>query len=320
MRTSCSARLAAPFATLFVAPFAALLAALLAAVLAGSCSSKGQPPAAAVQPSVRITADNALAVAAAAYRTAFDPVHAARAVTALLELTPDAQPPTVGGVHVSHIDGPQGGTATWTWYDRDGDEHYSDGDAFMAELVDFARDGRTFSGVAFLDDLAVEGNVTTGLAWIASTPLRFRNMRVAVGSATDDVNGSFECTREKRATVTLTSLRLVADASIGLAKLRLGSDVSRNDYLLDYSMGWFGDGTFVDPVLGGTLAFHAEIPMTGIQLMPDPSAGEFSVTGSDGSSLTIAPIDFFTLEIRVDTDGDGEPDATIPAEWSQLAQ
>jgi hypothetical protein len=60
--------------------------------------------------------------------------------------------------------------------------------------------------------------------------------------------------------------------------------------------------------------------MTGIQLMPDPSAGEFSVTGSDGSSLTIAPIDFFTLEIRVDTDGDGEPDATIPAEWSQLAQ
>lgn len=293
---------------------------LLASLLAAACSDTRRPATAPLQPSVRITPENATAVAASAYRTAFGPAHAARIVTSLLELPPAPQAAVAGGGRVSVFDGPQGGTATCTWFDRDGDEKYSDGDSLTVGLADFGRDGRVYTGWAFLDDLQVQGNPVTASTYVAATPLRFRNLRVALGGASDFVNGSFACTREKRQTVTIVAVDPVAETYVGAAKLRPGSSIGRNDYLIDFSMGLFADGSFDDPVLGGTLTFRSEPPMTGFQFLPDPGTGEFTVAGSDGSNLLVTPIDYFNIEIRVDADGDGEFEATIATEWAALAQ
>lgn len=34
--------------------------------------------------------------------------------------------------------------------------------------------------------------------------------------------------------------------------------------------------------------------------------------------MTLVPLDFFTLELQVDDDGDGEVDQVLQAEWASL--
>jgi hypothetical protein len=268
---------------------------------------------------VRIDAGNALAVASSAYRTAFDPVRAARIATAFFAVPPP-EPPATGGSEVVERDlpGPEGGSATYTWHDRNRDERYSSGDQFTIAFTDYGVDGRVLDGTAQFDDVAIEGDVTHGLAWILSADLQMLGLHCTSGATDTLLDGHFRCRREKRATVEMLSLEPESDVPVGTRTLHPGSDVARNDYVIDFSMGLFADGTFTDPLLGGTLAFRTDTPMTGIQFMADPSTGEFTVHGADGTTLTVVPIDFFTLEIQVDENGDGEVDVTIPAAWADL--
>lgn len=292
----------------------------LGVLLLAACSGRDQRPTAAVQPSVRITAANAVDVASAAYRTAFDPVAVARITTSFLEVPPPEPPaaPASATLVIQELEGPEGGRALFTWNDRDGDGDYSTGDAFTVVFADYGASGRVLTGAAAFADVAIQGDILDGLNWILSARLDLIGLQLTAGATTSTIDGTFRCSREQRATVRLLGLDAEADMPVGVRTLRANSSCARNDYVLDFTMGLFAEGSFDDPLLGGTLTFTTTTPMTGIQVLPDPATGEFTVAGADGSALTLVPLDYFTLEIQVDENGDGEPDATIPAEWAEL--
>lgn len=290
------------------------------AALAGSCDSGNRPAPAALQPDVAITAANALDVAGAAYRTAFTPVRVARIATAFFEVPPPEPPPSPGSLAVisREIEGPEGGSAIWTWADHDDDESYSSGDAFTIVFAGYGEDGLLLTGAATFDDVTIQGNVSTSLNWIVAARLQLLGLQVTSGASASTLDGAFRCTREQRATVHLLAIDAQQDVVVGSRTLHVGSELARNDYVLDFTMGLFAEGSFADPLLAGTLTFRTGTPMTGIQVLPDPGTGEFTVVGANGTALTLVPIDYFTLEILVDENGDGEIDATIPTEWAAL--
>lgn len=291
---------------------------LLCLLAFAACSDHPRPAPAATTGDLRITADNARDVASAAYRVAFDPVRVARIVGSIF----DAAPPTSGagptGALTKEVEGPEGGTAVVTWQDRDGDDRYSSGDAFTIACADFAAEGLVLTGAATFTDLQVSGTVPTGLTWKLGARLDLLGLRLAAGERTAILSGAYHWERELRATVRLLSLEALGAASVGVRTLADASGAARNDYVLDFTMGLFAVGSLVDPELGGTLVFRTEAPLTGIQVMPDPVNGRLVVEGAGGTSLVVQPLDFFTLEIQVDEDGDGEPDVVLPAEWTEI--
>jgi hypothetical protein len=97
--------------------------------------------------------------------------------------------------------------------------------------------------------------------------------------------------------------------------LHRGARLTRDDFIQTFSSAWIADGELTEATLGG-LVVRTEVPLTGIQVMPDPQTGEFVVLGGNGSTVAIVPVDLFNVELQVDENGDGEIDATVPAEWT----
>lgn len=298
----------------------AVLTLSFAVVAACHDARRAATPTSSLQPGAHIDADNALAVAGVAWTTVNAPARAVRALTTFLELDPATAPPAAAGTSTRsrEVAGPEGGTATWTWNDRDHDERYSSGDTFELALYQYGIDSQTFSGWAWFEDLAVAGNLPTAMAWTASARLRLRNLRVGIGGVAANLNGSFDCERERRATVTLQSLRALDGVTVDGTLLHAGSTIAHNDYLLDFSQAVFLAGSCSDRRLDGTLELRTKAPLTGIQVMPNPWAGEFEIRGAGPTVLTVAPIDLFNAELRLDADGDEVVETTIPVEWSQL--
>ena len=119
------------------------------------------------------------------------------------------------------------------------------------------------------------------------------------------------------------------DCKYGARTLQFGTTLGRNDYQLDFRMGLRAEGsvtmtstassdTATDPELGGVLKFHTKAVLTGVQVLPDPAEGTLEIRGAGRTKLIVAPVDFFNLELRLDEDGDGKIDVTIPAEWAAL--
>ncbi len=291
-----------------------------ACVLLGSCGNSERRPLATAQPDIRIDATNALAVASSAYHAAFGPVRLARVASAFFDVPPPPPPssPSSQPIVVQEVAGPEGGTAIYSWGDRDGDESYSTGDTFTVAFSDYGDSGSVLAGALVFDDVAIDGDLVTSLNWMLAARLDLLALRLTVGEVSTTVTGTFDFAREKRATVQLMSLTATTDVQLGVRTLHRGSVIDRNDYVLDFTMGLFAEGSVDDPLLGGALTFHTEGAMTGLQFLPDPSAGAFTIEGADGTTLTLVALDFFTLEIQVDENGDGEVDVTIPAEWATL--
>lgn len=300
-------------------PARSSLALTLAASLLAGCDSGRRAPTAAVGPDVRIDASNALAVASAAYRTAFAPVRVGRIAASFLDRAPpEPRPAGSPAVLVQEIEGPEGGSALFTWDDADGDDAYSSGDVFTIVCSSYGADGLVLTGAATLADVAIAGRVPDGFTWLVDARLELTGMQVTAGESTLTLSGALHVVREQRATVRLLALELDEALPVGTRTLHAGAGLARNDYVLDFSMGLFASGSFSDPLLGGALTFRTEAPLTGVQVMPDPSAGAFTVEGAGGTTLTLAPLDLFTLELLVDENGDGEVDTTLPAEWAEL--
>jgi hypothetical protein len=276
-------------------------------------------------PSVAITADNALAVAGAAWHAAFDPVQVARIAALFLEIEPPAppDPPELPGgsaaaIVVQEIEGPEGGVAIFTWDDRDADLTYSSGDRFAIGFAEYGAGGLVLTGSAAFGDVAIDGDLLDGQSWKLDATFVLTGLRLVDGEWTTTLTGEFDCTREKRATVYTLALLPLDRPQLGPRTLTPTTTIARNDYVLDFTMGLFADGALEDPTLGGTVLLTTEAPLTGLQVLRGPSAGLLTVQGTNGSTVSLQAIDFFNLELLVDEDGDGEIDVTIPAEWAAL--
>ena len=291
---------------------------LLCLLTLAACNDGGHRPSAQLDTGLAITTDIALDVASAAYRTAFDPVRVTRVLTRIFDLPPSASGPPASGQHTLEIEGPEGGNAVVTWQDRDGDSRYSTGDSFSIACADYGADGLLLTGAATFSEVWISGTVPTGLTWIVTAQLDLLGVTMRSGTNTTTLSGSYACHREQRATVRLLELEATGPAAVGMRTLAAGSGAARNDYALDFSQGLAALGTLTDAELGGTLDFRTETLLTGIQVMPDPVAGRLVVEGAANSCLWLVPLDFFTLELHVDADGDGEAETVIPTEWSEL--
>jgi hypothetical protein len=312
-------------------PVLALSTAL--AALAACGSSSRAPATAAVRPTTAITEDNALAVASTAYRAAAAPTRVLRVVAMLCELPPlsaQGEPPQVGeppanepppptvNPEVQLLDGPEGGTAIRTWDDRDGDGTYSTGDEFALRFDAYGDGGCVLDGDVALADLVVAGDMIEGLSWRLAGSGSFVGMLLRVGDAELGLDGTFRFERELRATVRTLLVELTTPLELGTTTVAAGTTLSRNDYLLDFTMALFADGEVNDPALGGTLAFRTGAPLTGMQVLADPWAGTLEVHGSDNVTLTLQPIDFFNAELLLDENGDEEAELTLPVEFASL--
>ena len=288
---------------------------------AAACDGRARPVIATVGPDAVIDVENALAVAGTVYRAAMDPVEAAAAAARFLEVappevSPGAPPPAVV---VQEVTGAEGGTAVFTWEDRDRDGRYSSGDTFAVGFTDFVASGRVLAGTAAFDEVAIEGDPIDGFAWRTTARLSLLGVQVGEGEFTATIHGAFDCERERRATVRTLTLVPRQEVQSGPAALHAGAALARNDYVLDFSTGRFAAGSVRDPLLG-TLWFATEAPLTGVQVLPYASAGAFVIDGARGASLTIQPLGPFDVEVLVDADGDGEAEAVLPAEWSALGR
>lgn len=292
-------------------------------LVAAACSSNGNRTPALLTPGARIDATNAVDVASAAYRTAFEPLRAARIAASFFDVEPPTPPPTPPatpptGALTRTLPGPEGGSALFTWHDRDQNGRYSSGDGFTIVFADYGADGRVLRGAAVFTDVRTIGQVPGGFHWTVSAQLELIGLQTTANGVTTSLDGSFRLRREQRATVRLLDLENLAELPFGVRRVRAGSTASRNDYLLDFSMGLFADGSFVDPLLGGLLTYQTEVPMTGIQVLPDPGTGALRVEGASGSALWLLPTDWFSAEIHLDADGDGVVERVIPVAYEEL--
>lgn len=285
---------------------------------AAACSNGGSSPAPTLTADVRLDADNATSAAAAVYRTSLLPLRVARVLGGFFAVEPEEG--AGNGLVARELQGPEGGTAIFTWDDRDGDGTYSTGDAFAVACDHYVEFGLDLTGSATFEDCRIVGEVVAGLNWTIDATLRLAGIEVVTGNITEQLEGSFVFAREKRQTVNLLSLDPAGRGELvaGARTLLPGYSLVRNDYVTDFRMGLFVDGAIDDPTLGGRLTFTTEQPLLGLGALPDPSSGELVVHGGGGTSVTLVPLDFFTLELQVDEDGDGEVDVVVPAEWASL--
>ncbi|MFY9341560.1 MAG: hypothetical protein WAT39_03665 [Planctomycetota bacterium] len=296
---------------------------------AAACDSGGSPPppTAEVRPDVVITEDTMLAAASTAYRAACAPTRALRSAVLLLELPPlgweepgappigqaeptEPEPPLVNP-EIQILDGPEGGTAIRTWDDRDGDDGYSTGDLFSVAFNDYGEGMAVLNGSVLFEGVTVAGDMIEGLTWMFAARCTLA-VTLQVGDAVIPVSGSFRLDRQRRATVKTLELELTAPLRVGVTIVAAGGRLARNDYTLDFTMAVFADGEVLDPVLGGTLAFHVEEPMTGVQVLADPMAGLLEVQGASEAVLTVRAIDFFNAELFFDPDADEGGDESLP--------
>lgn len=283
-----------------------------------ACSSGSEAPTPTLTADVRLDADNAMSAAAAVYRTSLLPLRVARVLGGFFAVEPAEG--AGAGLVAREVQGPEGGTAIFTWDDRDGDLAYSTGDVFAIACDHYVEAGLELTGDASFENVRIVGDVLTDLNWTLDATLRLAGLEVVAGSVGEPLTGAFVFAREKRQTVHLLSLDPLGDGELtaGARTLLPGYSLDRNDYVLDFRMGLFVAGAVDDATLGGRLTFVTEQPLMGLQALPDPSSGELVVRGGGGTSVTLVPIDFFNLELHVDEDGDGEVDQVVAAEWASL--
>jgi hypothetical protein len=288
------------------------------AAFGAACSNGSKATVPTVSADVRLSADNATTAAAAVYRTSLLPLRVARVLAGFLSIEPEEG--AGGGLVARDVQGPDGGTAIFTWDDRDGDGAYSTGDAFGLACDHYLEFGLDLTGNASFEGCRIVGEVVGGLNWTIDATLRLAGMEVVTGNITEQLEGSFVFAREKRQTVNLLSLDPAGGGALtaGARTLLPGYSLVRNDYVTDFRMGLFVAGAIDDATLGGRLTFATEQPLLGLGALPDPSSGELLVRGGGGTSVTLVPLDFFTLELQVDDDGDGEVDQVLQAEWASL--
>jgi hypothetical protein len=288
--------------------------------LVAACSGGGsKAPVATATPNVTITAANATAVAGAAYEAAYMPARIARLAVAFLEVdTPTAPAGGLPAIVTQVVPGPDGGEATFTWNDADRNGEYTTGDTFTIDFAAYAAAGLTLDGAATLEDVRIDGRPLTSLTWRCDATLRLLDVQYDTGAGPATASGAFTVQREERTIVQVLALTALGEAAIGPRRVGARSTSGRNEYNIDFQQGFYGDGDFLDPVTGGTFVYETVLTMTGVQFLFDPGFGELRVLGAGGTSVSIVPTDLFNVELKVDGDGDGEPETTIAKEWAEL--
>ena len=299
---------------------------LLLALLVACDDSDDRPSTTRVAPDVVITVDNAVDVARAVTRAAFDPANVGYLCVDFLRIPPPA-PPTpppavLPALVVQTIFGPSGGEATYTWDDRDDSGGYTTGDTFTIGFLDYAAEGLVLNGTAVIDQVFMDGDPVDNETWIVNGRLSLFGVGVGIGTATYTLNVDLPFRYESRQIVRLLTLTLPSDFVYGPYELQQGSLVGRNEYPLLFRKAQVASGQLRDATLGGVVDFRIEGVMSGFTFFADPDQGTLDVAGAANTRIELQPAgDFVNVDIRVfgpDADGDEALLDTLQVPWSTL--
>lgn len=215
---------------------------------------------------------------------------------------------------------PNGGEVVETWNDADNSGEFSPGDTLELQFLQCVdEDMVTIDGRIFIDQFAVSGSL--GGNFNVSARMTFDDLTVTEGTDTATLVGSISASLGRSGNVVAFSISVAfslvhgGDSYLGGTNLQLSEDQVSGDYTMA------ANGGVSSNTLAGSVVYTTPVPFAGNDLAgPFPSSGVMIVRGANNSSLTITAIDGTTVQIAIDEDGDGQPDATLTITWTQLKQ
>lgn len=183
------------------------------------------------------------------------------------------------------------------------------------------------------DDVTLNGLITFqitsasfpgGGAYDILLKATFSNFLLSAFGTTIRVNGGFNLRLETPDgnVFTTTTSGSSLEASIQVGATVIKNVVSSFTYTEvfdtitgDYSIT--GSGRVFDGSLGRSFDTEVTVPLEGTD-PDDPDSGQLLSTGANNSSVLLFVLDNVNVELRVDEDGDGIVDVTIPTTWDAL--
>ncbi|HEX5054300.1 MAG TPA: hypothetical protein VFZ65_21150 [Planctomycetota bacterium] len=313
-------------------PASSLLLVLCHATCGNKHHAAPEPP-----PAVEITTENAVDLARTALHAAFGVAEIGNIAGKVVTAVPSMDQPAgraasvenrLGGPAPGHValpllitenlPGAGGGYAVRTLDDRDDEGSVSTGDELSITFVGYVEGLLTLNGSIMLDDIVVQGDLLEGFTWVLAARLHFVNLEITSGSGVESLTGSVPCMLEQRPTVTLLSMQVDADLTLGASTLLPGNTIALNRYPLDFKVARFGAGAIMQQGVDGVVSYETTVLFTGPNGYPYSEAGEMKIMGRFDSCITVTVMDLTNVEITVDVDGDGEVDGTTMLEWSEL--
>lgn len=308
-----------------------IIASLLATSCSGSNSSAAVTPTVFISADVVITPDNALAAARAGVRGSFDLMRLSYIGAHFLQTSmPDpagsepgdpALPSATAARRSTNVDGPQGGLATFSWDDLDAEGTYTSGDLFTISFDNYGDEGMLLNGVMTIDNVELQGLLPGDGTYVLDADLNFIGLTVMVGATEQVFSTTLPFHVENRLIVEIFDLFLFN------AELVDALEVQPNTRLIRYETDEFVRFQFEGAVhsieLEGTVRFATPTFLVGSPFLSDPTEGTLIVSGANGSRIEIEPNCIvpgvcFSLDIRVDEDGDEEYEQMLSSSWTGL--
>ncbi|MCB9877881.1 MAG: hypothetical protein H6835_09795 [Planctomycetes bacterium] len=296
-----------------------LLLPVLALAACNSGSSAPAPAQLQLKPTVSLGSDNAIDASRACIRSAFDIERVTYVGVSMLNVPRPVDEPAGVGLGAALISreifDQFGASATLTWDDRDGNDKYTTGDVFTIDFNGYTDQGVLLDGTMQISGLTIAGPLPSLGVWVANGTLELLNVTLTIGSQQWPITSKIPFHYENRQVVELFEVELPEDVQLGPYTVQAGSSFARYERLDSVAHSYSGAVFAAD--LDGMLTYESESFLGGFPFFADPTTGKFFVYGTQRSRLELEP-GFFTLDIRVDVDGDGAFEDEIPTSFFAL--
>ena len=308
-----------------------LLTSLLLLATAG-CNSGTTPapvaPPALATSDIAINVDNALASAQAGVRGSFDLMRLSYIGAQFLQ-TPMPEPtageptnPSVLATLLStEVNGPEGGVATFSWDDLDESGTYNSGDVFTTSFDNYGAKGMVLNGVMTIDNVQLQGLLPGDGTYILAADLNFVGLSVMLGARELTFSTTLPFRMENRIIVEIYELLLLKPEVVDSFEVQEGTSLVR--YETSETVRFQFHGAVHSAELEGIVRFETPTYLVGSPFLSDPTAGTLIVNGANRSRIEIEPNCIvpgvcFSLDVRVDADGDEEYEEMLSSSWTGL--
>ncbi len=214
------------------------------------------------------------------------------------------------------------GTFSGSFNDTDNSQDLSTGDSLSVTSSSCIFDGVVMSGSLTVDNVVITGGFTNDVAPFSfSFRIRTSNLSVTVDGETVLMNGDVTLQELTSDNVTFTS----SFNGNGIKIVTSSDTLILTDFVINeienkasgaYTISV--NGTISSSGIGGSVSVTTNVPFTGVGTL-DPTGGEATCVGANGTSVKlIANADGNTVQLQIDTNGDGTADNTIDETWANL--
>ncbi|GEM_PF-5485300 len=214
------------------------------------------------------------------------------------------------------------GTFSGSINDADNNQGLSTGDSFIITTSNCNFSGTVMNGNMSIDNLVVSGGFFDNIApYRFSARLQATNLAMTSAGTTLLMNGDMTLSESTSDGITVTSgfsgngIEIVTgDDTLTLLGYTLDETENGATGAYTFSLG----GTINSSKIGGSITVATDVSFAGIGDL-DPTAGQATCTGAGNTSLTlIANADGTTVQLLVDTNGDGTNDDSLSRTWASL--